>query len=1017
MKKIGYIYKYNEEEKKGILVYSHIDITNSGEIARHYSAYPILFSTCDCQCNVRSGILVYFEQLSGNKVLITSEADLLNFDVDLINSIVSVYESGKWSDCFELTHIIFENVEEGFFYLPSDFGCFDENENFAATSIEVAANTQNTLEYNEPSVEDIYMRFATSNVLFGYDGSIDIDILNLDFWVDEQKAKSIQCYGRTLKEVFLLYEIFINKRRKALVHNLKNRKGVDENNSIAIGWKYLLSNLSNEELRLIINFAPMLQPALPRKFCNDNISLLSLDYGFPDIEICEIFCKYKISQVNTVEEYVKLSKYIFDAIECCEKYYETERTTLCKMEKVALSSLKELLDFSFKEKVMPVLNRYWKKINDTDSDGCIDDLYINDINDLLIILEILESLLSDSFISNSYWMLGNLNIKFYKLGNVNRYRLEPFYSKAIRKWVINYINTPYENGMTEILQGILKQFSKLLDDNTVLYVKATFQDNVKKITDLGELHCAYTGQLITELIYLEQYERIISDYSIEQLCKIVEDFSFGKYPKSIQEYTLSNIINIYNCKSLDSYECVRIDGYKSFSNLRELIWWIRIHTHDDTQIMLNAINLAIKPLNRQELWALYEEGRIDSLDSSFSGDLLQLYECSRKIMDNVNIELILKEFHNLPIQAQVRILKQLFFLTQTKKINFSILELIELLINSKSFHKPIYPFLFLLKQKITYPLSQITMKELVMSIIKSKISICEFRQCIDDLFYHCDGYWALSNISYFSSDNGEISKGTRNNKEYYVIAFRNYSYIYNECDEETYDEERYNDDRINSIIEIFKVNFIYEYIEGKYWIPIHYQSEIKDFAISYNLKDSCSLFNYQKEQLFGIIRNKYAKSEKYICCCYQSKKLDPIYGVPFYWCNKQICLKIQQFISMPQEWKSFMLEHMLFVALPASDDKIILVKNMHTEIVALLNNLIYQSKVFVGYIGDNIMGDYLNEIDTALDYSQLFKPEEGKWDDGTSIIKDCHIEECETCDDYYYNNEYEEDREDLWYRI
>ena len=105
MRKIGYIYRYNENEGKGILAYEFTK--DSSNIQKK----PIKFYKEDCITPVRTGQLAYFLLDDDMNALQIERASLANFDRELVYKIALYYENEKLDDCYSKTHISFENID------------------------------------------------------------------------------------------------------------------------------------------------------------------------------------------------------------------------------------------------------------------------------------------------------------------------------------------------------------------------------------------------------------------------------------------------------------------------------------------------------------------------------------------------------------------------------------------------------------------------------------------------------------------------------------------------------------------------------------------------------------------------------------------------------------------------------------------------------------------------------------------------------------------------------------------
>ena len=127
-----------------------------------------------------------------------------------------------------------------------------------------------------------------------------MNVFDLSLWISSDVLDT-EYFGKKVDEILFLYDIFVLKKRYDKKGNEINVKL--ENDCISPIWTLLLSKLNDSELREILYEAPKLQPAMPVEFCKNNVELLTTEYGMPNIEICKLYCLYKITNAKTVSEY------------------------------------------------------------------------------------------------------------------------------------------------------------------------------------------------------------------------------------------------------------------------------------------------------------------------------------------------------------------------------------------------------------------------------------------------------------------------------------------------------------------------------------------------------------------------------------------------------------------------------------------------------------------------------------------------------------------------------------------
>ena len=252
MRTIGYIFKYDEKQEKGILVYGHNHEPNWND------PLPIMFGKNDCIINVKTGQLVLFDLSKDETVSEIRPVSLYNFNRDVLAKIVSCYDNFTENTICEEANIVYENLFYDDF-LDSDNCIFDLPD----------------------SIDEIYNLFGSRhhynvNVVDETDDNYcSIDILDFSQWVEGIGEYGDNWYGKTAEEVLDLFEIFVDKRRKAY-GQLKTAWQYDLDDSISSSWISLLSYLPASELIEICKKAPLFQPALPEEFAINNHHLNNL---------------------------------------------------------------------------------------------------------------------------------------------------------------------------------------------------------------------------------------------------------------------------------------------------------------------------------------------------------------------------------------------------------------------------------------------------------------------------------------------------------------------------------------------------------------------------------------------------------------------------------------------------------------------------------------------------------------------------------------------------------------------
>lgn len=123
MKRIGYVYKYSEDEQKGILVYGQWKKEDGYNTPHIIQDEPIKFSIDNCITAVKTGQLVYFE-LKGNDAINIECISLANFDS------LSIHTEHKKEDILSVGYFIeayedvinkYGSLDELYYKMPTEY--------------------------------------------------------------------------------------------------------------------------------------------------------------------------------------------------------------------------------------------------------------------------------------------------------------------------------------------------------------------------------------------------------------------------------------------------------------------------------------------------------------------------------------------------------------------------------------------------------------------------------------------------------------------------------------------------------------------------------------------------------------------------------------------------------------------------------------------------------------------------------------------------------------------------------
>lgn len=1142
MIKIGYIYRYNETEGKGILVYGY-----NGN-SKNIQTKPILFSKRQCISPIETGQMVYFELEDDFSVSQIERASLANFKRETLSDIVSCYDSQELSECHKATTIQYENLKdinlqgklrrkismpektipksitklfemfEATFRLrkigngndntdgkvPESldtlFGLFEKryllHKRAVPLNIEGIDNKRpkslNDLEESFVSrywatrrdrneskdqfeiitelpenMEELYGLFGNQNHQIHYialdaDDTCYVDILDINHWLDKDVAKSKCLYGTTAEQVIDVFEMFIKKRRNAYI---RSSRKVDD--SISPNWRYLLSNLPTEDLREICIKEPLLQPAMPRKFCLDNLDALSINQGFPSISICEAYYRYRICNTYSLAEYKTLFDRLLNATYCTVEHKKNEGVPPCKMKKKVLHELENLLEHQFRTVVLDNLKNKLSHI----SNGKIDEKkiisYLSlDNKDYLYRLD--NYINNYEIICEDYLAFVQFVYAYNDLIDEDKESLKVSFYNAAKDCVIKIAKSEYEPDKAFNLYLAIQRFSNVLDSNTIDEARKIVNSEFVKLNDLKELEYAYSSNMITEDQYFKKFEKLTAKYDLKQLmCFIANNYT----PLFIQEYLIKNIIKKFNFNYNNSEVYIRIENDSVYTK-ETLVKWLykQKGSHLNCDIENKIALELVSDLDKDIRWRLYENGFISSpsydnirekLDYAYShkepndlyryilsdcfqqvmaddainrtdfnqlsfilkhlnndyknqiidnsSELLQFYLWAIEPNKSVDKNVIRKFFYSLPYYAQIRSFRFLFYLIATGSENYSVTELRDLITDDG-------------KNLICYPLRIVLfLLEKKSSDLKASISNMEFRKAaalevepevlyssdisisfdslktlqieingektyIEGFFETCTGHRLLSWRNQFFDDitfNGEIDKHEENGEIFYVISF------YFLPVDANGNSTGYSDDTDTwNAQQALERNIPNKKRNGRYWISVQYERDVRDFVIEYSIKDKYSLFcnNNSPTSPIQTYCSVQTINDKYSFCkgCKDCRSCDPQHNVPFYWCDKEPCISSKKLLTPIGKWEEYRFIDLLNILYENDMSKRDALWDAEAEVSQFLNSFV------------------INAEETADSCPIIASDEIGEWKENMSIMSD-------KCLDDDYDDEYDND--------
>ena len=1006
MKRIGYIYKYREEEKKGILVYGHWK-------KNPFDNSPKLFSDVDCITKIEAGQLVYFE-LTDGKVKNIERASLANFDKNLIEEMISWKKGNVYDWYYQNTHISFENLNDVILIITNTTTnekkiIYKNNyENirrrrgrtFKKSSIysEFAFDNHHIYDRNtfydstieneqDIKIEDLYDCFGkykhyNDNILVSNKDSIYVPILDISLWIDKNICKH-KCFGENADELKFLYDVFVEWRK--IDENGKNVATTKKNDCISPSWKMLLAKLSDNVLMSVAKDIPLLQPALPIEFCKKNLDILTDKYGMPSLDLCKMFCLHRIQKSSTISEYQELLR-DFNVYEHCKAYHlEDEGIPMCRMGKEYIDELRKLLEEHFNIVIRNNIIKQFYSFAEKDSKiNRIKEYNKEQIISIGTFIESLHYLSNDLYL---YVIEDALLNQYSALSKEDQNLLYKSTRSIINKTLVDYANGDSVNPFS--LFHYTEKLQVWIDDDTKSNLSQIANRRFVELNDLSELGDAYNCGYITRQQYYIQFKKITIGYSISELIDVTYIFRIRnvysnekRTPLIIQWYVVSNIIKSLGFKSsntsrTDSFRYMHLKNYPNSTwhcCIQSLFKLFNIR-NIDKKILKKAEQLQLRLLNDKEKWELFEKGIMsspsdeiirdkldeaykmyslkenyfreecfqermykdiqtchdtklklciaDNLDSKYfnsnifqSDGVIRLFLWLKNKFGSIDLDLIKEHLYELPDKQQILLLRYVFYLIACKKIIITIDEMYEMYVESSKKACPTVCVLIYMLKKISCNLLTSITKESLDIIIGAEKSLnrLSFNNNIIDLFYSCEGFQAFdkndyTDFDFYHSFNGFVDKKTNTNESFYEITFYEKPILFSgKVDGWS------NGNSIKQAKSILENNLKYRIIDGKYIIPLSEEIELKRFVLDHKIDIKCSLSMLFHPPLSPILKLKsYEDSPYYICRCSNYSDVDPVHGLPFYWCKKKLCARNRHYIIPTSQWEKYKFADFLFI--------------------------------------------------------------------------------------------------------
>lgn len=1035
MKQIGYIYKYNSNEKKGILVFGTEKIN-----------LPIKFHDNDCCTSVHTGQLVYFE-LNENKATCIEHASLANFDKKILDNILTEKDSDTSDWYYKHTHISYECLDNIVYDNNSKeasngccLDCFG-GDDFLLEDIDLAEilfNQQNAIYLKKQlpeTIDELYKCFGRYKHNKRKD-SIVIDITDLSLWVDDNVFQH-EYFGENIEEIKYLYEVFVQKKR----FNIKENAIIPskENNCISNSWKRLLARLSSIDLKSVIQITPLLQPALPIKFCKENIDILFDSYGMPSVLICKKYCFEKINKICTASEYKQWSQNLYQYNHCKIKHLKNEGAHMCMMGKKHLKELEQLLNTRYYIIVKKNIVKQFSLLIKQTKDNPLKKIRFTQ-KKVLAIGTFLDVYNIFPKIFLEYGSCEILLKVFYDMEQDCQHLLNDTLRSLINNSVIEGARN--EEVTPSILNEQIEILAAWIDSKTLLYVKNIVNEKFANSKTLDELGYAYKYGFISRVQYYKKFKELTCNFNICQFMDIISNNLNNKFPLIIQWYIICTIIKIFDFNNLSELDNVKqING--NINSIRDLLKWFHEQVkfrRIDKYILNKAEKKILNALNDNEKWELFEAGLVTTpggkcirkqLNRLYKGqnNVKELYkkDCFQEIMskdilndidlktkifiinhlnqyyqqvlinkctgfvklylwlqnpsEDIEWNLIKTYFTQLSEKDQIKLFRYIFFLIAKQKFVLTVDELFDLFVKSENKACcALCGIMYFLKKKLNQSNEPISSYELGKVIGLGVYNRLNFIYMAKELFYPCSGYLTLTNLqcdTEYQSYNGVLTLNKQEENMYYVISFYDFP-----VDAFGYEIEWLDEGCITEAKEVLEHNLKTEMLNRKYYIPLSEEIELKKYVMAYNIDDKCSLLDSNQntyKPLYTNILKCYEKCDNFICRCGNFSDVDPYNGIPYYWCNKQICVRRCHYIT-PLKWENYRFADFLYILLKQNRAKVDLIWEITSEVSNFINE--YAHNVEKVYVDNNI--EERNIISNLLQESE----EIGVWTAESTTVKD-----------------------------
>lgn len=650
---IAYIFRYDQLEKKGILLYQK---------PQDKYAVPFIFDAGCCKDAVETDKLVYLDFDSNGKPII-ERASLLNFKLDVLENLKSRYLHVRmcngystYSDfAINRDRLKLRSLDELLFILQGEEPPTPE------VIAENSCNNDVDEEGDGFDYDDITERFEIRRrLLFDFDEFEEdginyeylIDISNIYFWADERHL-SDRFYGSQLKQLYSLYELLVGRWKPQISYGQK-----DQRVFLSPLWTKIFSTLSDDDLLSFFKDNLEIQPVLPERFCFLHLDYLSVPYGFPSKKVCYAFFRYLILSAKTTTDYLEIEKSFEQNSADSIDYYSNEtriwptesdekRETIAlySLHNLQLFDLRKLLKQQYDNVIIPALYKQVQILTRVKTDI---DPTKKSKTAILALGSFLDAFFSLSN-NTSIFVFEELIQKYERLEREDQELLCPIMQRKCDETILICAREKHcmAGNKAWELRMLYKITNPYIEKSLPKIVNSLVENELANVFDPEELIDAFKGSIISKEQLLKRIRSQCKYYSIKQLENCIYYTGDEDFPKDLQLSIQTRIIR----ERLNRYPA----DYSIELVLDEFNRWAK-EQYGINKTSLDTVNAEYaKFLPEDRQWYLFEHKVISSP--------------TNKVIRKHLHEIYLNKAYNSPLLSENCFQKAVFFDILYERVN------------------------------------------------------------------------------------------------------------------------------------------------------------------------------------------------------------------------------------------------------------------------------------------------------------------------------------------------------------